>query len=655
MSRILFLATHHGQSTGYAKIGTRIANALADAGYQVYYYALQNFGNYSHRTLRPSIQVIDVEVERKAAGIVHDPFAVELLPRYLHTLEIDVLFLYNDAILLSRVFNLILNQTRPYKIVSYLDLVYDFERKDMIEHIDRYSDLIFVFSDYWKKHLETMGTSTEIKVFPHGITETIIPLDRRECRKKLSLDPKDFIILNTNRNSYRKAWEKTIEAFLLFYKKAGQPDDVKLFANCNMEWESGYNIRNVIAHYCERLDLDLEKITDDVIKTFGTPARVSDETINWLYNACNIGVNTCVGEGFGLCNVEHASVGAIQVVSKVGAFHDNLPSRCFKITPVTEMLIPKSLDAHAGYIKICNAQDFANVFHHIYQFREGFGISEELKSWIRDNYNWEKLLRQFLLDFVEIGKHRAEYTTITYTTDYGKITLHHNEEFIGETFRRGNYWDHDTLGKMSKHVPKDRDVLEIGGHCGTSTLYYAKHITKDLHVFEPQKKMFDILQHNISQNDLDSRVHLHNKAVFCTDDSLTMHNETLDGNIGDASKDEFRNFGGLAVGKDGEKVESIRIDSMELEDVGFIHCDAQGSENFIFYGGRELLRKCRPVILFENNLAHDKKLHDHVVQHYGETYPEAAKFSVIDFCMDELNYNKCIDRFNDGVDTLLLP
>ena len=66
MSRILFLATHHGQSTGYAKIGTRIANALADTGYQVYYYALQNFGNYSHRTLRPSIQVIDVEVGTKS-------------------------------------------------------------------------------------------------------------------------------------------------------------------------------------------------------------------------------------------------------------------------------------------------------------------------------------------------------------------------------------------------------------------------------------------------------------------------------------------------------------------------------------------------------------------------------------------------------------
>ena len=40
---------------------------------------------------------------------------------------------------------------------------------------------------------------------------------------------------------------------------------------------------------------------------------------------------------------------------------------------------------------------------------------------------------------------------------------------------------------------------------------------------------------------------------------------------------------------------------MKLDDIGYIHCDAQGAENFIFSNGLETLIKYKPVILYENN------------------------------------------------------
>ena len=49
-------------------------------------------------------------------------------------------------------------------------------------HISNYADHIFVFSDFWKKHLvEGFGISHEkISVFPHGIdTQKFSKMDKK--------------------------------------------------------------------------------------------------------------------------------------------------------------------------------------------------------------------------------------------------------------------------------------------------------------------------------------------------------------------------------------------------------------------------------------------------------------------------------------------
>jgi glycosyltransferase involved in cell wall biosynthesis len=38
------------------------------------------------------------------------------------------------------------------------------------------------------------------------------------------------------------------------------------------------------------------------------------EQLNQVYNACDVGINTCIGEGWGLVNFEHAATGVAQVV-----------------------------------------------------------------------------------------------------------------------------------------------------------------------------------------------------------------------------------------------------------------------------------------------------------------------------------------------------
>jgi D-inositol-3-phosphate glycosyltransferase len=45
-----------------------------------------------------------------------------------------------------------------------------------------------------------------------------------------------------------------------------------------------------------------------------TDGIVGDDELNWLYNACDVGINTLMGEGWGLISFEHAAAGAAQVV-----------------------------------------------------------------------------------------------------------------------------------------------------------------------------------------------------------------------------------------------------------------------------------------------------------------------------------------------------
>jgi len=250
----------------------------------------------------------------------------------------------------------------------------------------------------------------------------------------------------------------------------------------------------------------------------------------------------------------------------------------------------------------------------------------------------------------------------TFITKYGKITLYQNEIYIGSEFKKGNYWDEDTLLKLKQVIDPTKNILEIGGHCGTSSLVYASFLDDDskMYIYEPQKNMFNLLVHNVNQNNLQHKMFPRNLGVFCYEGTGRMNNIDVDGGGGDISKrytDESHlpcNFGGLALGSEGEQIELTMVDNMELENIGFIHCDAQGSENFIFSKAINTITKYRPVILYEDNTLYGHEFYNDVCKTYPE-YSENSQFNIKKYCISELNYSSAISRFNGSIDTLLIP
>jgi hypothetical protein len=115
------------------------------------------------------------------------------------------------------------------------------------------------------------------------------------------------------------------------------------------------------------------------------------------------------------------------------------------------------------------------------------------------------------------------------------------------------------------------------------------------------------------------------------------------------------NFGGICLGKDGENISLTTIDSMDFKNIGYIHCDAQGSEPYIFSSAVNLISKNRPVIYFENNKDANNYLYKNVVLSYPE-YESNSKFDIIDFCINKLKYSKYIKDFNGSItNDLLIP
>jgi FkbM family methyltransferase len=291
----------------------------------------------------------------------------------------------------------------------------------------------------------------------------------------------------------------------------------------------------------------------------------------------------------------------------------------------------------------------------------------------------------------------------TYNTKYGLITLYKNDNVIGHDFKNGGYWDIDTLFKLREYIDPNRNILEIGGHCGTSSIIYASFLNKKknlyepernmynllveninqnileiegykktsstiyssflnekkIYVYEPQRNMYNLLVQNINQNNLQNIIIPHNLGVFCFEGKGKMNNIDLNsrGIVSKRYNEENNldcNFGSISLGDDGEDINLTTIDNMKLDDIGFIHCDAEGSENFIFSKGIETIKKCRPVILYENTDCNGTTLYDNVRKSYPN-YKEESMFDIKKYCMEQLNYSTFIDRFNNGCDTLLIP
>lgn len=230
----------------------------------------------------------------------------------------DVVFLYLEAFPAARAVRAIKSAAPAVPVVVYCPIDHEFHVDASLAPLGQ-ADRLCVFTDFAARYVDSLLRSLGALdrpscVVPHGVDlERFAPLApepaaaRRLARARLFATRPElqdaFIVLNANRNQPRKRLDLTIDAFARF---ARDRDDVYLYFHAGLR-DQGCRL----LPHAER-----RGVADRLLFTRWDTEHphVTDEHLNLVYGACDVGVNTAVGEGWGLVAFEHAATGAAQVV-----------------------------------------------------------------------------------------------------------------------------------------------------------------------------------------------------------------------------------------------------------------------------------------------------------------------------------------------------
>jgi hypothetical protein len=429
--KILFCASHHQLAIGYSRVACAILNHLASCGHEVVHFAFSNFEPETNikRSIDPNVKIIDtfairrtkktdamaleqmetkefkkarkelgkmskdeIEKFKVSFGLRHYDYGGEMLADTLVSEKPDMIVVYNDVLVVTNLLSRIPRGEHRPKVVVYLDMVLTQQHTDQLKYIFANTDHVLAFSNVWRDELVERGfPRDQISVLRHGIDPPALT-DRRTARKTLKIDGHrvidldDFIVLNSNRNQHRKMWDVSIFAFLEFLKRAKFDSRVKFVANTELQ-NGGYDLMKLIETGMDLVGIEGEP--QQILKHFIFTHHLSDEQMQLLFSACDVGINTCTGEGVGLCSLEHASHGKPQVVTRAGGLIDIFEKHheeCL-VTPKLGVYSPKNLDGHGGIQNMCDYRDFAKRLMKLYVDYSPLEFS--IKRWL-----WPRVLRR---------------------------------------------------------------------------------------------------------------------------------------------------------------------------------------------------------------------------------------------------------------------
>jgi len=401
--RLLFIGTHPSQTTGYSKVVYNLCKEFGNyKQLDVTVFGIQKFTdvNDTTRTQLPSnVNVWNVyENDKEDFG-----FGSNSIQSFVTINNPDIVMVYNDAEVIAKyIMNLKIAREKSkmmklkFKIVVYLDQVHINSKSETIKYIAENSAHVFCFTDNWRNNYLSFFSDKErsyyesrSSVVRHGIEKPIEyytdSTNFSQFKKDLELPSDSFIFLNLNRYALKKRLDITIQAFVKFLKNTNA-ENVYLYFPAVID-KTIDNLKQIYT-----TELKQHNLTRYYDRLIVRGKQISDEDVQKTYACCDVGINTCDGEGFGLCNYEHASYGRPQILSKVGGlvdyFNDSNSLLC----------IPKyvsfSMDLERG--DVVDANDVAEKMQKYYTTRSLYNKHANTIREIPLKYVWETEVRKMV-------------------------------------------------------------------------------------------------------------------------------------------------------------------------------------------------------------------------------------------------------------------
>ena len=337
------------------------------------------------------------------SGHPHEEVA-EKLVTLIHQINPQIVLLVNDVGLLGHLAQVLRDHPkRPnFYLVGYCALDHGPLPTDCLPPLLNLDRLV-LYTQTARSYVEnslaefrtegaTENTFPPISVIAHGIDSNRFrphhpDIACRRARKKAAGNvlfkghaaEEWFVVLNANRNQPRKRIDLTLQGFALF--AADKDDTVRLFLHMGAQ-DQGWPIFEL----AKRLGIEdrlLCSTADAVLP------NVSDETLNHVYNLCDVGLSTAEGEGWGLVPFEHAATGAAQVVPNHTAYRELWTGSAEMVEPVTTTVDRENLvESH-----LVSPQGVAEALERLY--RDSNHLSEMSQAAYENatfpGYSWDSV------------------------------------------------------------------------------------------------------------------------------------------------------------------------------------------------------------------------------------------------------------------------
>jgi glycosyltransferase involved in cell wall biosynthesis len=288
-----------GVATGFARVNHSIIDNLPEDKYEAHHLAVNYRGDPYPNT--KSLMY--------PAMIGGDIYGMTRLPGLIKKIKPDIIFILNDTWILPNYLHYI---PEGQKVVTYFPVDAKPLEAEWCKAIAERTTPV-AYTEFGREAmLEQTDVKTDIRVIPHGIdTKTFYPIDMLAARAELEgVPPDSFVVLNSNRNQPRKRIDLTIKGFAKFAKD--KPQNVKLYLHMG-RIDAGWDIISL----CERYGI-LSRLLLTSLE-LGPNNYVSDERLNVIYNSADVGLNTSMGEGWGLCSMEMAVCRKAQILTECSA------------------------------------------------------------------------------------------------------------------------------------------------------------------------------------------------------------------------------------------------------------------------------------------------------------------------------------------------
>jgi glycosyltransferase involved in cell wall biosynthesis len=346
-----------------------------------------------------------------------DVFAAFQAQRMIEEIQPSVLFIMHDIWLFEFYVRILGRYRDRLKIACYIPLdgrivnPADAAPLAQVDRVITYTQFACTeFEEAFRRlrASQTVDAVPPVQIIPHGVArDRFHPFaeltatgfrspGRARAKARVfgdRIDPGDaFIVLNASRPDLRKRIDLTIAGFAQF--AADKPANVRLcLHHAHMNTEAEQRVIDSIRQ-CG--------IGDRVILNPLGSRIVNDDELNWLYNACDVGLNTSMGEGWGLVSCEHGAAGAAQIVPDHTACGELWRGRAELIPPV-RFFVPSITVLEMGEVSpdgVAQALErlYADPEHHATLSRAA------AEAALDPAYSWDTITRQFADLFISLAQ-----------------------------------------------------------------------------------------------------------------------------------------------------------------------------------------------------------------------------------------------------------